>query len=133
VRIICLFIQILKQKNIDSFIDYVHEHLSAMSAGMSMSASLYRQQLDRYKCRMHFNCDQPRKTMFDKLPTIKRSSSALEHAKTKGQVIGWIQGSAVTFIGLFLFKLIGWIPALLILMLLGFLGYKFVKKRNSSD
>lgn len=71
--------------------------------------------------------------MFDKRPIKLHSSQDLEHAKTKGQVIGWAQGAAVTFIALFLFKLVGWIPALVILILLGFLGYKFVKRGKSDD
>ena len=64
--------------------------------------------------------------MADKYSVQLHTTRDLERAKTKGQVIGWVQGAAVTFGGLLLLKFIGWIPTLLILAVVGFLGYKLL-------
>jgi hypothetical protein len=48
----------------------------------------------------------------------------VQNARTKGQLIGWLQGGAVVFAGLFVLKLVGWLPTLLVLGLAGFLAFK---------
>jgi MFS superfamily sulfate permease-like transporter len=52
----------------------------------------------------------------------------LDNARTKGQVIGWVQGGASVGVLLFLLQFLGWIPLVLVAGLLAFLGYKFVKR-----
>ena len=52
----------------------------------------------------------------------------LDNARTKGQVIGWVQGGVSVGLLLFLLQFIGWIPLIAIASLLAFLGYKFVKR-----
>ena len=56
----------------------------------------------------------------------------LENARTKGQLIGWVQGAASIGALIMLLNFIGWIPLILISTVLGFAGYKFVT-RNKSD
>jgi len=55
----------------------------------------------------------------------------LENARTKGQLIGWIQGAGAVFaLGLVL-KFVGWIPVLVVGGAVGYLGYRlFFRKRQ---
>ncbi len=66
--------------------------------------------------------------MSDKYSVGFHTAQELERAKSKGQMIGWAQGAVVTFVGLLLLNLIGWIPTLLILVLVGLLGFKLLTK-----
>ena len=50
----------------------------------------------------------------------RSTPSDLENAKTKGQVIGWLQGFAVGVGGMILLGMLGWIPALLVVGVGGF-------------
>lgn len=52
------------------------------------------------------------------------TKSDLEKARTKGQLIGWVQGGAVVLAGALLLSVLGWIPTLLVLGAGGFLLYK---------
>lgn len=54
----------------------------------------------------------------------------VENARTKGQLIGWVQGAASIGLLLFLLQFLGWIPLLLVTGLLGFAGYKFVTRKK---
>ena len=56
----------------------------------------------------------------------------LENARTKGQVIGWIQGvGAMLLLGVVL-KLIGWIPLIVGAGLVLMLGFKVLFGRKKS-
>jgi len=71
--------------------------------------------------------------MADKYETSIYTKSQLDNARIKGQVKGWAQGAASTFLLVLLWSFIGaWIPAVIILGLLGFLGYKFSTSRKKS-
>ncbi len=48
----------------------------------------------------------------------------VERARTKGQLIGWVQGLAVGVGGMLVLRLLGWIPALAAIGVGGFLLYK---------
>jgi hypothetical protein len=48
----------------------------------------------------------------------------LENARTKGQLVGWVQGAAIGVGGVLLLGVIGWIPTLVVLGVGGFLLYK---------
>ena len=54
----------------------------------------------------------------------------LENARTKGQVIGWVQGGAVVGALLFLLQFVGWVPLILIASLLAFGGYKVASRKK---
>jgi hypothetical protein len=47
--------------------------------------------------------------MTDNLP-VKYTRTDLENARTKGQLVGWVQAGAVVVGGVLLLKAIGWIP-----------------------
>jgi hypothetical protein len=59
----------------------------------------------------------------DNLPELY-SQKDVENARTKGQVIGWVQGAVVGIAGMILLGLVGWIPTLVILGVGGFVLYK---------
>ncbi len=64
------------------------------------------------------------------LPERIYTKDELEVARTKGQVIGWIQGAAVVVLGGMILKLVGWIPALAAVGLVGFIAYKLFSRRK---
>jgi hypothetical protein len=73
----------------------------------------------------------------EELPEKLYSQREIENARTKGQVLGWIQGGGIVVGGILLLNLIGgWIP-LVLLGGAGYLGYRyFIKpgnKGSSSD
>ncbi len=71
--------------------------------------------------------------MADKYETSIYTKRQLDNARIKGQVKGWVQGAVSTFLFLLLLNFLGWIPAILILGLLGFMGYKiFTAGKNST-
>ncbi|MEJ2483408.1 MAG: hypothetical protein P8049_09930 [Gemmatimonadota bacterium] len=55
------------------------------------------------------------------------SKTELEDARTKGQVIGWLQGAgAVIALGLLL-SVVGWIPTILAVGGIGYLLYRALR------
>jgi hypothetical protein len=56
------------------------------------------------------------------------SASELQNARTKGQVIGWIQGAGAMLLLSIAFSLIGWIPTILVGALVAFVVMKVVSK-----
>jgi MFS superfamily sulfate permease-like transporter len=54
----------------------------------------------------------------------------LENARTKGQVIGWVQGAVVAVGGMLLAGLIGWIPALAIAGVVAYGLYRLMRPRR---
>ena len=54
----------------------------------------------------------------------------LESARTKGQLIGWVQGAASAGVLMFLLQFLGWIPLLLVASVVGFAGYKFITRKG---
>jgi hypothetical protein len=52
----------------------------------------------------------------------------LENARTRGQLVGWLQGAGVTFALLLVVGLIGWIPAVVVGIGAAALVYKLFKR-----
>ena len=52
----------------------------------------------------------------------------LEMARTKGQMVGWVQGAGGLIVVGLVLKLLGWIPALLLFAGVGYLVYKLFSK-----
>ena len=62
----------------------------------------------------------------DLVPRYTRTD--LENARTKGQLIGWLQGAGVAFGVLLVVGLIGWIPAVLLAVGAAAVLYKLLKR-----
>lgn len=54
----------------------------------------------------------------------------VENARTKGQLVGWVQGGLAVGGLFFLLQFIGWIPLLGIAAFLVFAGYQFTKRKK---
>jgi hypothetical protein len=54
----------------------------------------------------------------------------LENARTKGQLIGWVQGGGIVLVGGLLLKFVGWIPTLAVIGVGGFLLYKLLAPKR---
>jgi len=65
------------------------------------------------------------------VPDRMHTPTEVENARTKGQVIGWIQGAGVTIATIWVLKLVGWIPALLVVGVLGFVAFKLLFRRKT--
>ena len=57
----------------------------------------------------------------------------LENARTKGQVLGWVQGGLSVGALLFLLQFVGWIPLIAVATLLAFLGFKVAGRSKKAD
>jgi hypothetical protein len=51
----------------------------------------------------------------------------LTRARRRGKVVGWLQGGTAVLLFGIGYSLIGWIPTLLVLGLVGFVVYKLVR------
>ena len=75
----------------------------------------------------------PRRQIRVNLPEKYHTDEDLELARTKGQVIGWVQGGAAVIVGGLVLNLLGWLPAVLVLGAVGWVAYKLVTKAAKDD
>ena len=61
------------------------------------------------------------------------SKKDVDNARTKGQLVGWLQGAAAGVVGMILLGVIGWIPTILVLGVGGFLLYKLSSGSSKQD
>ncbi|MDA0683656.1 MAG: hypothetical protein O3A57_04445 [Bacteroidetes bacterium] len=54
----------------------------------------------------------------------------VENARTKGQLVGWVQGGLAVGGLLFLLQFIGWIPLIGVAGLVLFAGYRFTQRKK---
>jgi hypothetical protein len=57
----------------------------------------------------------------------------LERARTKGQLLGWMQGAAVGVTGMILLGFIGWLPTIAVAGIGGFALYKLLARSPGRD
>ena len=62
----------------------------------------------------------------DRVPRYTKTD--VENARTKGQLLGWIQGAGITFALMFVIGIIGWLPGILLGAGLAFVLYKLLKR-----
>jgi hypothetical protein len=57
----------------------------------------------------------------------------LTRARRRGKVVGWLQGGTAVLLFGIGYNLIGWIPTVLVLGLVGFVVYKLVRGSKGGD
>ena len=62
------------------------------------------------------------------LPEKIYTDQDLARARKKGKVIGWLQGGAIVVGAAFVWNLVGWIPTVIVVGGVGYLGYKLLSK-----
>lgn len=67
------------------------------------------------------------------LPQKYHSDEDLELARTKGQVVGWIQGGAAVIVGGILLNLLGWVPAVIVVGVVAWVAYKLVTRAAEDE
>jgi MFS superfamily sulfate permease-like transporter len=67
------------------------------------------------------------------LPEKIYTDRDLERAETKGRVIGWLQGGIVVLVGGMILNVVGWIPTLAIVGVVGYVAYKMLSKRSGES
>ena len=70
--------------------------------------------------------------MNDYLPELYTDRD-LTRARRRGKVLGWLQGGAAVLLFGVGYSLIGWIPTLLVLGVVGFAVYKLVRSSKEGD
>lgn len=68
--------------------------------------------------------------MRDDLVGKTYTETELQNARTKGQVVGWVQGGLGMLAGLMVLRIVGWIPALIVVGVIGFLVVKALGSRK---
>ena len=66
----------------------------------------------------------------DKVPARLYTHVEVQHARTKGQVVGWIQGGLVAIGGWWLLGLVGWLPVILLVGVVGIVVAKMLFGRK---
>jgi len=61
---------------------------------------------------------------------VKYTEQDIEKAKRNSRYLGWVQGGGAVILGGMVLNLLGWIPTLLVVGGVGYLGYKIL---SSSD
>lgn len=67
------------------------------------------------------------------LPDKIYTKRDIQRARTSSKVIGWLQGGAAVLIGGMMLNIIGWIPALVIVGVVGYVAYKVLSKPSGDS
>jgi len=57
----------------------------------------------------------------------------VDSARTKGELVGWVKGTAVGVVGMLLLGVIGWIPTLAVIGVGGFVLYRLFSGPKKSS
>lgn len=62
------------------------------------------------------------------LPTKIYTEKEVERAKRSSKIVGWIQGAGVVLGGAIVWNMLGWIPTVLVVGAVGYVGYKLLSR-----
>lgn len=65
------------------------------------------------------------------LPAKIYTEKEVERAKRSSKVIGWIQGAGVVLGASIVWNMLGWIPTVLVVGAVGYVGYKLVSRSSN--
>ena len=68
----------------------------------------------------------------DYLPQLYTDQD-LVRARRRGKVVGWLQGGAAVLAFGVVYSVLGWIPTIIVLRLVGFAIYKLVARTKSGE
>lgn len=64
---------------------------------------------------------------------VKYTEQDIEKAKRNSRYLGWVQGGAAVFLGGMVLNLLGWIPTILVVGGVSYLGYKILSSSSDDD
>ena len=67
------------------------------------------------------------------LPEKTYTEKELTRAKTTGRVVGWLQGGAVVLGGAILWNLMGWIPVIIGVVVVGWVLMKLLSRPKKQE
>ena len=67
------------------------------------------------------------------LPLMQFTEQDLAKARTRGKLVGWIQGGGAVLAAAFVWNLLGWIPTLAVLGGVIYVLYKLMSRSRKSD
>lgn len=65
------------------------------------------------------------------LPAKIYTEKEVERAKRSSKVIGWIQGAGVVLGASIVWNMLGWIPTVLVVGAVGYVGYKLLSRSSN--
>jgi hypothetical protein len=66
------------------------------------------------------------------LPAKRYTETDLARARQHGKIVGWLQAGAVVVGGSIILSLLGWLPAILTVGAVGWVGYKWMTRSKDS-
>jgi len=67
------------------------------------------------------------------LPVKHYTETDVARAQQKGKIIGWMQAGAVVIGGSIILNLVGWIPTVLAVGAVAWVGYKWMTRSSGTD
>ena len=67
------------------------------------------------------------------VPVKIYSETDLARARTKGKIVGWLQGGGVVLVGMLLWRFLSWMPIVLGGGAVIWILYKLLSKKSSED
>ena len=71
--------------------------------------------------------------MTDNLPERIYTESDLAKGRRSAKMVGWLQGGAVVFLGGMVLQFISWVPVVLGVGAVGYVGYKLLSRGSKDD
>jgi hypothetical protein len=60
------------------------------------------------------------------LPTKIYTEKDVERARSRGKLVGWLQGAGLVIVAGMVLNLLGWIPTVLVVGAVGYLAYRLL-------
>ena len=67
------------------------------------------------------------------LPVKRYTDTDISRAHQRGKMVGWLQAGAVVVGGSIVLNLLGWIPTILAVGAVTWVGYKWMTRSSSTD
>ena len=67
------------------------------------------------------------------LPAKIYTENDLTKAKSRGKIVGWIQGAGAVIVAGMVLNLLGWIPTIVVVGGVGYLAYKLLSRSSKEE
>ncbi len=67
------------------------------------------------------------------LPVKQYTEQDVARARRTGKIIGWLQAGAVVIVGGIILNLLGWVPMVLAVGAVSWVGYKLLTRKSKKD
>ena len=67
------------------------------------------------------------------LPEKVYTATDISRARRNGKLVGWFQGAAVVVVGGMVLSLLGWVPTVIVVGGLGYVGYRLLRPQRPPE